>query len=145
MSESLAYLPPSLGFWPKWRSIPSPIHAPCRWVMIGIVIAWPLWRWSRWCIIIIRPLVRKLRNVGGLDRLLGPLPIMHGRRVLLYVLVELILCEWPSIPAIKVKQKRCRQMDWSISLHYLLGRFLEKGYLKCQVTQTCMRRNKLMM
>jgi hypothetical protein len=28
MSESSAYLPPSLGFWPKWRSIPSPVIAP---------------------------------------------------------------------------------------------------------------------
>jgi hypothetical protein len=43
---------------------------------------------------------------------------VHGRWVLLYVLIELILCEWSSIPVIKVKQKRCRQMDWSISLHY---------------------------
>jgi hypothetical protein len=36
-------------------------------------------------------------------------------------------------------------MDWWLSLHYLPGRFLEKGYLKCQVIQTSMRRHKLMM
>jgi hypothetical protein len=70
---------------------------------------------------------------------------VHGLRVLLYVCVKLTLCVWPSIPAIKVKQKRCRQMDWSISLHYLLGGFLEEGYLKRQVIQIGMRRNKLMM
>jgi hypothetical protein len=70
---------------------------------------------------------------------------VHGLRVLLHVYVELTHCEWSSIPAIKVKQKRCRQMDWSISLHYLPGRFLEKGNLKCQVSQIGIRRNKLMM
>jgi hypothetical protein len=70
---------------------------------------------------------------------------VHGRRVLLYVSIKLILYERPSIPVIKVKQKRSRQMDWSISLHYLLGGFHEKGYLKHQVIQASMRRNKLMM
>jgi hypothetical protein len=111
-----------------------------------MVVAWLSWRWSRWCIIIIRLLVWKLPSVGGLDRLFGRLPILvYGRRVLLYVRVELILREWPSIPAVKVKQKRCRQMDWSISLNYSLGWFLENGYLKRQAVQTSMRRNKLVM
>jgi hypothetical protein len=36
-------------------------------------------------------------------------------------------------------------MEWLISLHYLPSRFLEEGYLKHQVIQTGMRRNKLMM
>jgi hypothetical protein len=90
-------------------------------------------------------LIWELRNVRRLDRLLGCLFIVHGLRVLFHVCVELTLCEWPSVPAIKVKQTRCRQMDWSISLHYLLGRFIEEGYLKHQVIQTGKRRNKLMM
>jgi hypothetical protein len=62
-------------------------------------------------LVIIRLLIREVRNVGGLPRLLGTLLIMHRRRVLLYVCIELILRERPSIPAIKVKQKRCRQTD----------------------------------
>jgi NADH:ubiquinone oxidoreductase subunit 2 (subunit N) len=38
MSESSAYLPPSLGFWPKWRSISVLIAAPGWWVIIGVII-----------------------------------------------------------------------------------------------------------
>jgi hypothetical protein len=56
-------------------------------------------------------LIREIRNVGGLTRLLGTLLIVHRGRVLLYVCIELILLERPSIPAIKVKQKRRRQTD----------------------------------
>jgi hypothetical protein len=115
------------------------VVAPGWWVIIGMIIARLSWRRSRWCIIIIRLLIWKLPSDGGLARLLGRLFIVHGRRVLLYIRVELILCEWLSIPAIKVKQKRCRQTDWSIRLHYLPGWFLEKGYLKRQVIQTSMR------
>jgi hypothetical protein len=66
-------------------------------------------------------------------------------RVLLHVHVKLILREWPSIPAIKVKQKRSTQMDWSIRLNYSPGWFLEKGYLMRQVAQPSLKRNKLML
>jgi hypothetical protein len=49
----------------------------------------------------------------GLDRIIfSPLSfLMYVLRMLLHVHVKLILREWPSIPAIKVKQKRSRQMD----------------------------------
>jgi hypothetical protein len=70
---------------------------------------------------------------------------MHVLRVLLHVRIKLILCEWPSIPAIKVKQKRRGQMDWSIRLNYLPSWFLEKGYLIRQVVQPRLRRNKLVL
>jgi hypothetical protein len=43
--------------------------------------------------IIIRLLVGELRNVTGLDRLLGRLSIVHGRQVLLQIHVELTLYE----------------------------------------------------
>jgi hypothetical protein len=56
-------------------------------------------------------LIREVRNVGGLTQLLSALLIVHRRWVLLYVRIELILRELPSIPAIKVKQERCRQKD----------------------------------
>jgi hypothetical protein len=36
-SESSAYLPPSLGFWPKWRSIPALVVVPGWWVIMGVI------------------------------------------------------------------------------------------------------------
>jgi hypothetical protein len=59
----------------------------------------------------IRLLIREVHNVGGLSRLLGAFLIMHRWRVLLYVRIKLIFRKRPSIPVIKVKQKRCRQTD----------------------------------
>jgi hypothetical protein len=58
-------------------------------------------------------LVWELHTVGGLDKIIfSPISIIvHVLRVLLHVRIELILHEGPSIPDIKVKQKRRRQMD----------------------------------
>jgi hypothetical protein len=38
MSELSAYLPPSLGFWPKWRSIPMLVIAPGWWVIVDMIV-----------------------------------------------------------------------------------------------------------
>ena len=114
------YLPPSLGFWPKWRSIPSWVRCPSWWAVSGVIII-RVCRWgrSRWEVVLglLRLETSCIRVMGEI--IPSPLSIVFHRLPMnLHISIELILQKWPAFPAIKIKQRQCRQTNYSIRLNY---------------------------
>ena len=128
MSAVSAYLPPILGFWPKWVSIHVWIGVPSGRILVRMVVARPLGR-RRSSPIIGRLLIWRLPLIRGLDRIIRDLPssvlLLLGE--LSQVCVKLLLSEGPSFPVIKVKQNRCRRKNNTLGLNSSPTN-LEKSY-----------------